>query len=203
MPKLVDHDERRRHLLAALWRIVERDGAAAISIRNVAIEAGVSKSAIAHYFPNRLALLEAAVTQINAEANRRLARLDFDDGQIDTAVNAVMVGIPDSRARRKQSEVWVLLISERSTDPAVRELAASLDQMVRDAARDAVVRWQTTGLIHPDRDADVEAARLHALMDGLALHTLHDPVGLPPGRLRVLVRAHLSELAQRPTALTV
>lgn len=50
MPKIVDHDERRELYLDAMFRVIERDGADALSIRSVAAEAGGSKSSIANYF---------------------------------------------------------------------------------------------------------------------------------------------------------
>ena len=44
MPKIVDHDARRSLIIYALWRVVARDGASAVSVRSVASEAGVSRS---------------------------------------------------------------------------------------------------------------------------------------------------------------
>jgi len=195
MPRLVDHEERRAHLLAALWRVVERDGAASISIRHVATEAQVSKSAIAHYFPNRLSLLSAAVEQLHSEAAMTLSRLDLDDGQVQTAVEAVCLAIPDSARRRTQSEVWLLLISERRTDPAVRRLAMELDDRVRATIAVTLSRWVESGLIHRSRDLDIETRRLHGLIDGLSLHVLHDPETLTNEKVRRIVATHLSELA--------
>lgn len=44
MPKKVDHEVRRRHIAEALHRIIDRDGLDAVSLREVATEAGVSIS---------------------------------------------------------------------------------------------------------------------------------------------------------------
>lgn len=194
MPKIVDHDARRVELVDALWRVVERDGASAISIRNVAAEAGLSKSAIAHYFPSRLALLAAAVAQLGDDVLRKVAALDLTDGRVETACDAIMTTIPDSRARRKHSEVWILLISERQTDPEVRKLLAQLDHRVSRGIIAALRTFQASGLVHSSRDIEIEAVRLHALIDGISLHTLHDPVGMSPKRIRVAVTSHLTEL---------
>lgn len=48
VPKIVDHDQRRAYLLDALWRVVASQGAAAVTVRSVAAEAGVSKSNVGH-----------------------------------------------------------------------------------------------------------------------------------------------------------
>ena len=194
----MDHDERRRLLLDALWRIVDRDGTAAITIRNVAAEANIPKSTMEHYFPDRLGLLQAAVDQVVTNAEGRLGALAIFDGRIDTAVEAVMVAIPDSPQRRRESEVWTLLTIERRSNADASSVAASLDEAVRNSCSLAMNAWTTTGLVHPDRDHDFEATRLHALIDGLSLHTLHDPEALPAKRIRAIVTAHLSELAGPP-----
>ena len=203
MPKIVDHDERRVELVDALWRVVERDGAAAISIRNVAAEAGHSKSAIAHYYPSRLALLTAAVTQLGDDVLRKVAALDLTDGRVETACTAFMAAIPDSRARRKHSEVWILLISERQSDPEVRKLLAQLDHRVSRGIIAALRTFQDSGLVHRSRDVEIEAIRLHAFIDGISLHTLHDPVGMSPKRIRLALTAHLEELATPAPVLRV
>ena len=50
MPKIVDHDKRRQLIIDGMWKIVQRDGFDAVSVRSVAAEEGLSKSTIAHYF---------------------------------------------------------------------------------------------------------------------------------------------------------
>ena len=61
MPRKVDHAERRRELLEALWRVVERAGLAAVSYRDVAAEAGVSVRLVQYYFPTKAELLADAL----------------------------------------------------------------------------------------------------------------------------------------------
>jgi len=200
MPKYVDHDERRAELVQALWRVVERDGASAVSIRHVAAEAGHSKSAVAHYFPTRFSMLSAAMEELTGDAYKKIGALDLTDGKLETACAAVMATIPDSRARRKQSEVWILLITEGQSDPEIRKMLAELDQQVVEGVAGFLTMLTQTGLVHPSRDIPLEATRLHALIDGISLHTLHAPVGVSPKRIRIIITQHLSELAGAPIA---
>lgn len=51
MPKVVDPQARRDALSRALWKVVQRDGIGAVSVRSVAAEANCSPSALRHYFP--------------------------------------------------------------------------------------------------------------------------------------------------------
>ena len=57
MPKLVDHEERRRLIAQATWRVISRDGVRAASVRTVAAEAGLSTGALRHYFDDHASLL--------------------------------------------------------------------------------------------------------------------------------------------------
>lgn len=195
MPKIVDHDERRRVYLEAMWRVVARDGAGAVSHRSVASEAGMSKSNLAYYFPSRADLLAAAVDQMTSEAERRVATAGVVVVDLDSIVDLVMVAIPDSPERRRQSEVWLLLVSERGDDAHLGELLDALDERVISVIAAQLHVLKGSGFIGAGRDIELEAARLHALIDGLSLHTMTNPKVMPPARIREILAAHLADLA--------
>src|SRR5256885_1210589 len=52
-----DHDELRQHIVAAAFAIHARDGVAALSMRTLAAELGVSAMALYRYYPRRADLL--------------------------------------------------------------------------------------------------------------------------------------------------
>jgi AcrR family transcriptional regulator len=60
MPKVVDHEERRAELCAAVWRLASREGLEAVTVRGVAEEAGWSTGAVVHYFADKEDLLLSA-----------------------------------------------------------------------------------------------------------------------------------------------
>jgi hypothetical protein len=45
---------------------------------------------------------------------------------------------------------------------------------------------------------DLEASRLHALIDGLALHAVMRPASLPPSRVVAMIARHLNTLTPGP-----
>jgi len=57
----VDVDERRNAVLAAVWRVVERDGLPGATMQAIAKEAGASTAVITHYFKNKVEVLRAAL----------------------------------------------------------------------------------------------------------------------------------------------
>ena len=61
MPKIVDHDERRRSLIEATWRVIAREGIASATTRGIAREAGCSSAVLAHYFADKAELMASAM----------------------------------------------------------------------------------------------------------------------------------------------
>ncbi|QZY51676.1 TetR/AcrR family transcriptional regulator [Leucobacter tenebrionis] len=64
MPKIVDHDERRSHIVEAVTQIIIRDGFDRVTMREIAAEAGYAHGAIARYFPDKKSLLTAAFLEV-------------------------------------------------------------------------------------------------------------------------------------------
>lgn len=76
MPKRVDHDERRRQIAAAVWRIAADQGLDAVSMRDVAAEAGVSLRLVQYYFETKHNLLVLALRYLNERSEQRaIARI--------------------------------------------------------------------------------------------------------------------------------
>lgn len=70
MPKIVDHEERRKRLVEAVWALAFRGGIEQVTLRKVADEAGVSMGQVQHYYPSMQTLvrdaLDRAVQAVNA-----------------------------------------------------------------------------------------------------------------------------------------
>lgn len=79
MPKIVDHDQRRREIIAATWQVIARNGLNGTTMREVARASGYANGAIGHYFRDKDHLLLSAQEHIYQQTNRRaeaaLARL--------------------------------------------------------------------------------------------------------------------------------
>lgn len=129
MPKLVDHEERRRLIAAALLRVISRGGLEAVSLRHVAAEAGVTAGMVQHYFPSKDAMMEfamqAAAARYEQRITERLGRLGSDpdprrilgvvlssllpvdaaddDARVATAFQAYAVSRPDAAARLEEA----------------------------------------------------------------------------------------------------
>lgn len=196
MPKIVDHDARRTELAAALWRVAAREGLAAASIRSVAAEAGWSPGALRHYFTDKDELLLFAVDHAVAEVRDRLAA--HDPGADDPAGlrRHLEELLPLDARRRVESEAWFALVTRAQQDPHLHQRRQQVDALIRGVVDSVVRRLRALGRLAAHRTPRTEAARLHALLDGLVVQLLAAPPTVSPAQARRLLRLHLDDLAR-------
>ncbi|MEV7971806.1 TetR family transcriptional regulator C-terminal domain-containing protein [Cellulomonas sp. NPDC089187] len=190
MPRLIDHDARDQQIAAAAMRVLDRDGLTALSVRQVAAEAGLATASLRRAFPTQDALRQFCLREVRDRVARRIAGLTGEGSAWVSAVLSELLPLDDTRRTElnAQLQLGVLAI----TDPALSEQVAALDAEVHGVCRTAIDVLDRTQGLRPELDPDIEATRLHALLDGVALHLLWNPDG--PGR-EVLDR-HLATLTR-------
>lgn len=196
MPKIVDHDERRRVIVEALWRVIARDGAHEVSVRHVAKEAGMPKSSIAHYVGTMPQLLGLAVDQLVEINTDYLMSLDLLELDVDKVTETLYTLVPVTPERRHRSGVWLLLIAQSGADPQFAEVLHRLNASVDEGLREIVAGMARQGMLHTTRDVDAEVRRIHALIDGLAIQALTDPALRSESDVRAILRAEVIALSE-------
>lgn len=167
MPRLIDHEQRREELAQAVWRLVTTKGIGALSIREVATEAGVSAGSLRHLFPTRDELVIAAAEQMLLGVERRIRALPHDIPPLDFAEQALTQTLPLDDVRRTEFAVNLALVAEQPAVPALAGIRRQTYDGLRGLCRLVV------GALRSDADAaqiDDTARRLHVLVDGLAFH---------------------------------
>jgi len=195
VPRIVDHEQRRQEIADALWRVIRRDGFAAASVRTVAAEAGWSTGAIRHYFTSQSELKAFAMATLMERVQARLTVAGQRVTDLDTLAEMLDEVLPLDAQRRGESEVWLALATAARTDPVLGGLAEEAHRGLRSLCESAVryVAAQTGASL----DTRLETDRLHALVDGLAVHGTTYPRLMPRTRMRAAVRAYLADLAAR------
>lgn len=196
MPKIVDHDERRRVIVEALWRVVARDGAHEVSVRHVAAEAGMPKSSIGHYVGTMPQLLGLAVDQLIEVNTDYILALDLLELDPEKVTEALYTLVPVSERRRHMSSVWLLLVAQASADPEFAEVLHRLNASVAEGVRELLMGMSQQGLLHASRDIDTETRRLHALIDGLSVQCMTDPELRSEAQVRAILRSEVAVLGE-------
>ncbi len=193
MPKTVDHEQRRRELTEAVWRVIRRNGVDGASVRTVAQEAGWSAGALRHYFRTQSELLDFAIELAAERIRQRVGALELADDPRRAVEQLLSELLPLDDERRAENEVWLAFTTRALIDPQLRVRYAEID----DALRAASLRAVEMLALPAGRERSLEAERLHALLDGLALHGAMRPERLPPRRMLAVLRRHLDELEDK------
>jgi AcrR family transcriptional regulator len=193
MPKVVDHQQRRRELGEAVWRVIRTRGMAGATVRAVAQESGWSTGALRHYFASQSELIAFAMRLVIDRVTERVIGLGpFDDlwEGVETVLSQV---IPLDAERSAEFEVWIVLTGRALTDPVLRELLSESHAGVRNLCHQIVQELANRGP-RDDIDVELETERLQAVVDGLSLHAVLAPETTTPERVRTVLRRHLTEL---------
>jgi AcrR family transcriptional regulator len=174
MPRIVNHDDRRRQICDALLDIVAELGMTGATIRAVAERSGWSTGVIGHYFQNRQDLLLGGLrraAEILAEHNGRV--LSTLSGL--QALEQILEGsVPLDRRRLALSRIFFFFFVEAMTDQAVRREVETYLIGWRKSVSIAMRRAQQDGDIPANVDRREIAKDLVGLVDGLSMHALVD-----------------------------
>jgi AcrR family transcriptional regulator len=121
-------DERRRQLLDAGAELFAKHSFEEISMRELAEAAGVSKPLLYHYFPSKIDLFKAAVSE-KAEQLQRLIEPSSDRPaieQLSQVLDSYLAWIEDN------AQTWSKLLQSAATLPEARELVEGFRQRTMD-----------------------------------------------------------------------
>jgi AcrR family transcriptional regulator len=191
MPKVVNVEERRREIAYAVWRVVQRAGLPAASMREIARQAGCTTGALTHHFADRRELLDFSLGLAIDESTRRVVKAAAT-GPLEEALAELL---PLDDHRRAEGAVWLVSISAAQHDP---DLAAGLSaryaashRMLRQAVRKTLAG---KGRRLPAREVDLLVDEVITAVDGIAVYALADPARYPPARQRTLVARVLARV---------
>jgi AcrR family transcriptional regulator len=180
VPRRVDHDERRAELTAALLRIASTRGLQAVTMREVAAEAGVSLRVVQYYFADKRALMASGLAELLARMDRRVRERAAvrGTGLAPRAVLEVVLGsvLPSDEDSRADQLAWTAYYAAGLTD--TEGLAGLTDAGL--AGPNALERYlvatlaraQEAGDIGAGRDLRAEVVGLLAMANGLTSSVL-------------------------------
>lgn len=195
MPKIVDHDERRRQIATAVSDIAATRGLGDVSFREVAAQAGVSVSLVQHYFGDKANLLritlEIQSEIMNAYIGEQLATLGPDPDPMTLTRAVARAFLPTDEVSRRSMLVYHGFAAAALTDPTLR----SSDMFTNGrglidlfATQIAQITTHTT----PDLDPEVEGTALLSLLLGLSTAVLLEQI--TPAYAIDVVDTHLDQL---------
>lgn len=194
MPRIVDHDGRRREIAQLAMRLIAERGMSGLSMRALAEEMGGSLTLVTHYYPTRAVLLQDVVARVMEQWRDDL------DGRLEAA--------GDARARLNVLLAWLLPLTEEGRelewvrfallvdrqDPEAHDLLLAVDHGMRDLLRKHLRELVDETVLEDGVDM------LRAVTTGVALDAILDPDAWPASRQRRVVDAALTALLDGPLA---
>ena len=200
MPKIVDHEERRRELAEALWRVIAHSGPQAVSIRTVAAEAGLSAGALRHYFQTREELLVFAMDLSEERVVGRMREQSRtwrpEESVVERAAGFAEHMLPLDSVRSAEFQVWQAAGHLGELDPRLEERWARQRGLYRQlgGALGGLPPLEDPEHEHPDPWLETWAAFLHTFVDGLALQMMVNPAQVPAEAGRARLRSFLAHV---------
>lgn len=197
MPKIVDHDQRRRAISVAACQVIADRGLAATSLRDIATQAGCTTGLVTHYFSDKRSVLRSALGAASGAVAERITALAADSADI---VELLCQCLPMDEARSVEWRVWIAF-----WDWAAHDADLAAEQRARyEGWRDALEVVLVTAGYRAGPALEDAAESLMIVIDGIGLQAVFDPGRFTPERQRDLLRrqAHgiLAVLDSEPTA---
>ncbi|MFY9577846.1 MAG: TetR/AcrR family transcriptional regulator [Gaiellaceae bacterium] len=194
MPKVVDHEERRAEVAAAVWRAISQYGVEGTTIRLIAKEAGYSTGVLSHYFDGKDELLMYALREAMSHTIERM--LDHAERKPAAAALRAVVreALPLDEERRTEWLVWLAFWSRATTDERLRKEQIERYEAYRGGIRTLIEAGQEDGSLRRDVDAEEAAEDLVCQIDGMALQAVFDPHRLTARKQTRRIDRHLDRL---------
>ena len=179
MPKVVDHEQRRRAIADAVCAIAATEGLEAVSVRRVAARAGMSAPLVQRYFPDKAGMLQFAITEITETAKvvgeRRIATQFADHtGQVEPKLTRAILSelLPLDEARRTLLAVQLAYFTRAMHDPEVASIYRDSTPELATYLTGVLEREHRDGRVSPGLDLRREAETLVALAVELSTEML-------------------------------
>lgn len=179
MPKVVDHEQRRRELVAATWAVVAAEGIEAATVRRIAEEAGCTTGRITHYFADKEEVLVAALRQVHRAAGKRMLAAIGERSGLEALRAVLAEALPLDQERVLEWRVWLAFWGSAATSTS---LQAEQHERYREW-RGLLKRVLATARLSAGIDLDRLVDQIVALVDGFGLQGVLDPQDPRPEQL--------------------
>lgn len=185
---------RGEHLLDATVDVVAAGGFAAVSVRTVAAAAGVSAAQVQYYFRSKDELVAAAYRHVHNGLAHRARQVDLGGPARDALRRVLEVWLPLDDARVRDARVWLTFAAAAPFSATVQPLSAETERELISWLAQFLRTAQDRGELGTHLDAEVEAALLLAVLDGLVVQVLALPAAARADRIVTALDTYLDRL---------
>jgi len=187
-------EDRRDQVAQATWRVIARDGLDRTSMRAIAQELGCTTGVLTHYFRDKDALLDFALSSIVSQLRLATDGADIKDlGVVRDLLDQIL---PTDASTKTWWKVWLSFTVAVMANPRQAANHAKLYSDLRAFWTLVFARLRERGRLPASVDPALEAEMLLCLVDGIGVHALISPRTLTAKRQLEIVDAYLARLAR-------
>lgn len=196
MPKIIDHEKRKIHIAEATWKVISEEGIEHVTVRKTADTAGLSVGALRHYFSTQSELLAFSMELVSNRVKDRAEAKHYEGSPVDIMKEVLGELIPLDNEKRLEMEVWLAFSAKMLVDEKLKSLGENVYEDMREGMMNVLQSMDSLGVLEEDVDLEIEAYRLHTLVDGIAMHHLMYPDKFPAEKVMQVLDHHLKELCK-------
>jgi AcrR family transcriptional regulator len=197
MPKIVDHDEKRKQIAEAAWNIIRKEGVEKASIRRVAAEAGMSSGALRHYFSTQDEMLLFIMNYYLEEGKKRSQNKEWSENPVQAVEEVLLELVPIDEEKKIETSVWWILALRSLTSDTIKDKKDEMTDGTYELANSMIEILALKGVLSDSMNAELEKSRLTALIEGLSIHALLRPDVYSPEKVKEVIRYHLETLCNK------
>lgn len=172
MPKIVDHDSRREEIIAAVWRVIARQGIANTTMREIAREAGCSSGVLAHYFASKADLMASAMLAAHEAVVSRGKRSEANLRGLASLRDYMLECLPLDRRRKMLATIEVAFWGQAVGDRNLVKLNGEQYDGFHGRLRLRLTQARDDGELKADVDIEATIKELHVFMDGCSVQAV-------------------------------
>ncbi|MGX8793761.1 TetR/AcrR family transcriptional regulator [Oceanobacillus sp. M60] len=196
MPKKVDHQKRKIQIAETTWKVIVEEGIEHATVRKIAQASGLSVGAVRHYFATQSELLHFSMELVSDRVIQRAKARKFskDRDPLELVTEGVSEVLPVDEERKIEMEVWLAFSAKVLVDKTLRELSDKVYGDMHEGFKNVVHALQLLDIAKDGLDLEMEVNRLHAIVDGMAMHHLLNPEQFTHEEMMETLKYHLHSL---------
>lgn len=193
MPKIINHEKKKEQIIQYAFDSIVENGVKGSTVRQIAKLAEMTPGQIRYYFPNHSELLNAVMSTVELKVRRRIEVIFMSENlnTIDKAKASLLSVLPLDQERLADMEVWMAFRYD------IHEYGQStLDDGIDQLCNSVLTLLRNEHLLKDNLNMHLNSMKLHALIDGLALHKLLNPNGISNDDIQTIVDEEIVRLTQ-------
>ncbi|MFD1451799.1 TetR/AcrR family transcriptional regulator [Oceanobacillus sojae] len=198
MPKKVDHQKRKIQIAETTWKVIVEEGLEQATVRKIAQASDLSVGAVRHYFASQSELLHFSMELVSERVIQRAKERKFSKEQnpLEFVAERIYEVLPIDEERKIEMEVWLAFSAKVLIDKTLQELSNKVYQDMHQGLKNVVQVLQLFEIAKEGLDLELEVNRLHAIVDGMAMHHLLNPEQFTHEEMIKTLNYHLQSLLQ-------